>query len=594
MYREVIEHPWSIPDEIKRHINLHSGEDRGRVYRIAPKQGAKRIGEKVELATADTTTLIATLGHANGWHRETAHRLLIERHPKDALPGLGELLVHGTDVAKLHALGVLEELHALSAKQITGALDDKHWAVRERALRLAGQHAANQTLHSSEERAQLAKKIATLADDKVTRVRFELALTLAALLEKRQDSELDVALLKLAEHDYANPWIAPALLSAPPEQIVRTLFDPIKKQTRSSSDRSLLAFQAQLTEMKAAIVPEETRVALIRELTEGAPNTALLRALGDGLKRAGTTLEKADIEKRLGPIFTQAIADLQSNSASESASISAIELLKLAPAATALPAIETCLRESAPASVQSAAINAVAKILPNSAAQRLLSHWKKLHPAAQSAAVAALTDRDNNTLALLNAIKENTVSAQSLSSTQIQGILKSKNAEITNLAKTALAAVLPQSRAEAVTKYAGSLAAKGDAHNGKSQFMQRCQVCHQAAGAGIQVGPDLVTVKTKGRDALLSAILEPNKEVATAYIVYQVETKEGQTLQGFISEDNADALTLKMAGGVTQTIKRSQIKGTSSGGQSLMPEGIETGMSVQEMADLLTFIETLP
>jgi putative heme-binding domain-containing protein len=124
--------------------------------------------------------------------------------------------------------------------------------------------------------------------------------------------------------------------------------------------------------------------------------------------------------------------------------------------------------------------------------------------------------------------------------------------------------------------------------------MQRCQACHPAAGAGIQVGPDLVTVKTKGREALLSAILEPNKEVASAYIVYQVETKEGQTMLGFIAEDNADALTLKMAGGATQTIKRSQIKGTSSSGQSLMPEGIETGMSVQEMADLLTFIETLP
>ena len=59
-------------------------------------------------------------------------------------------------------------------------------------------------------------------------------------------------------------------------------------------------------------------------------------------------------------------------------------------------------------------------------------------------------------------------------------------------------------------------------------------------------------------------------------------------------EDTADAMTLKLAGGATQTIKRSQIKKTSSGGQSLMPEGIETGMSVQEMADLLTFIETLP
>jgi putative heme-binding domain-containing protein len=124
--------------------------------------------------------------------------------------------------------------------------------------------------------------------------------------------------------------------------------------------------------------------------------------------------------------------------------------------------------------------------------------------------------------------------------------------------------------------------------------MQRCQACHRAAGSGIEVGPDLVTVKTKGREALLTAILEPNKEVASAYIVYQVETNDGQSLLGFIAEDTADAMTLRMAGGGTQTIKRSQIKKTSSGGQSLMPEGIETGMSVQEMADLLTFIETLP
>ena len=64
---------------------------------------------------------------------------------------------------------------------MTTALEDKNSAVRERALRIAGQHAANETLHGPKERAQLAQKIATLAEDKVIKVRFELALTLAAL-----------------------------------------------------------------------------------------------------------------------------------------------------------------------------------------------------------------------------------------------------------------------------------------------------------------------------------------------------------------------------------------------------------------------------
>src|SRR6202020_1653833 len=35
VYREVIEHPASLPPEIKRHLCLTSGRDRGRIYRVA-------------------------------------------------------------------------------------------------------------------------------------------------------------------------------------------------------------------------------------------------------------------------------------------------------------------------------------------------------------------------------------------------------------------------------------------------------------------------------------------------------------------------------------------------------------------------------
>jgi putative heme-binding domain-containing protein len=118
--------------------------------------------------------------------------------------------------------------------------------------------------------------------------------------------------------------------------------------------------------------------------------------------------------------------------------------------------------------------------------------------------------------------------------------------------------------------------------------------CHRAQGLGMEVGPDLVTVKTKGREALLAAILDPHKEVASQFIAYTFQTKDGQTLSGLISEDEAESVTLKMMGGAVASLARANIQGSSSAGLSLMPEGLEAGMSVQDMADLLTFIEELP
>jgi putative heme-binding domain-containing protein len=134
---------------------------------------------------------------------------------------------------------------------------------------------------------------------------------------------------------------------------------------------------------------------------------------------------------------------------------------------------------------------------------------------------------------------------------------------------------------------------QGVASKGQIQFTQRCFACHKAKGVGIEVGPDLVTVKTRGREGILTAILEPHKEVAAQYIAYTVQTKDGLTALGIIADDNASSLTLKMMGGIQTTYQRSQLKGTSSSGQSLMPEGIEQGMSPQDMADLLAFIEAL-
>jgi putative heme-binding domain-containing protein len=118
-------------------------------------------------------------------------------------------------------------------------------------------------------------------------------------------------------------------------------------------------------------------------------------------------------------------------------------------------------------------------------------------------------------------------------------------------------------------------------------------VCHKAGGEGIEVGPDLITTKTRGRDSLLAAIIDPHREVAPQYIAYEVNTKDGNGYLGIIARDDATGLGLRVMGGADVAIVRANIRGSSSSGKSLMPEGLEAGMAVQDMADLLAFIEQL-
>ncbi len=77
MHRETIEHPWSIPEGIKRFVDLDSGNNRGRIYRIQPK--GHKLRKVPQLSGASDAELQKLLTHSNDWHQTTARRLLYER-----------------------------------------------------------------------------------------------------------------------------------------------------------------------------------------------------------------------------------------------------------------------------------------------------------------------------------------------------------------------------------------------------------------------------------------------------------------------------------------------------------------------------------
>jgi putative heme-binding domain-containing protein len=220
----------------------------------------------------------------------------------------------------------------------------------------------------------------------------------------------------------------------------------------------------------------------------------------------------------------------------------------------------------------------------------LIENWAHYGAKAKTVALEALLSREDRAVALLEA---KVVKAEEFSASQVQDLIKHKSPKVAAAAKTALASVIPPSREEVTAKFKPAIAAKGDAKKGQVQYMTRCVACHKAGALGLAVGPDLITVKTKGREALLTAILEPHKEVASQFIAYTVNTKDGQTLAGIITNDTASSMTIRMMGGIEKTLQRAEIKGSSSSGQSLMPEGLETGMNVEDMADLISYIESL-
>ena len=179
MQRDVIEHPDYIPDNVRIGLDLRAGDDRGRIYRIAPS--GKQLLRQAP-----------SLNSTNPWSSETAHRQLLEDPPDEFLPP-GEIASPAT---RARLLWVLHGLGRLTDAHIAAALDDPHPGVCENALALASQ------AH--------AWKIRTLAESENPRIRFLAALALGELDHPRKVASLAQLLVRDADL----VWTRRAILTA--------------------------------------------------------------------------------------------------------------------------------------------------------------------------------------------------------------------------------------------------------------------------------------------------------------------------------------------------------------------------------------------
>jgi len=134
---------------------------------------------------------------------------------------------------------------------------------------------------------------------------------------------------------------------------------------------------------------------------------------------------------------------------------------------------------------------------------------------------------------------------------------------------------------------------EGDPVSGKVVFQKLCFACHKAGDVGIDFGPGLSEIGSKlPKIELYLAIVKPNAGVSFDYEGWIVQTNQGGVLAGIVTESDEE-LTIRMVGGVTQKVKKSDVVKREKMKASLMPEGLHLAMSEQELVDLVEYLLSL-
>jgi len=139
------------------------------------------------------------------------------------------------------------------------------------------------------------------------------------------------------------------------------------------------------------------------------------------------------------------------------------------------------------------------------------------------------------------------------------------------------------------------LAKPGDPSIGRRVFFSpsaACGRCHRIEDHGGRLGPDLSTIaRGADREKLMQSILHPSRDIPPQFVSHDLETKDGRTLSGLLTAQSSDGtLTIVTADGKAVRIPGAQIATHTQSRVSMMPEGLDRTMSVQDFRDLMAFL----
>jgi putative membrane-bound dehydrogenase-like protein len=132
---------------------------------------------------------------------------------------------------------------------------------------------------------------------------------------------------------------------------------------------------------------------------------------------------------------------------------------------------------------------------------------------------------------------------------------------------------------------------KGSAEAGEKIFASYCTTCHVAGGKGNNFGPGLSEIGSKlAKEGLYNAILYPDAGISFGYEGFTLKMKDGSEMQGIIASKTENEYEIRLPGGTSQKIKRSDVVSQTELSGSLMPQ---FPMTQTEIVDLVEYLSNL-
>ena len=606
MYREVIEHPWSIPDDIHSAVDLLRGRDKGRLFRLAPKSFKTRATPK--MSASSTAELVALLDHPNAWHRETAQRLLFERQDKAAIAPLtklaGEAKTPQGKICAMWSVGTLTKESSALQTVLDATAADRDVQVRANAARFACEWQDLSPASLDALKRRLSSDTTPVQPDLLAKLSPEdmnqapVAFWMALYSGNLDNKNALRRVAGLQWHHGNDVWMRPALLSYRDSPTANGYLLGIlvgRMQKEGSAAHPLLAELAR--RMGIPLSPAEGMVWTQEMMSMGMPDVLkqqILENLLRGMKSRGTSTKEVITQTAIAQACRQwsdkALQVLDSNDA-----------VRVTDALSTLAAFETeeifikrlqpFLLPSHTPEVQLAALEALGACREPAVADMLIEAWSKVTPILRDKAASLLLSRTDRIAKLLDAIEAKKILPSQLSAATKATLGRQKTPALAERIAKLIGDGGSSNRKEVITRYEPVLSMTGDSTRGAKIYETLCMVCHRHLDRGNDVGPNLGTIKAWTAEQILTNVLDPNREVSPNFALYIVETNDGRTLSGLITSETAGNLTLKRADGGTDTVLRSEIKSLTSPGISLMPEGLEAAITPQQMADLIAYLK---
>jgi putative heme-binding domain-containing protein len=132
-----------------------------------------------------------------------------------------------------------------------------------------------------------------------------------------------------------------------------------------------------------------------------------------------------------------------------------------------------------------------------------------------------------------------------------------------------------------------------DVAKGKAVFTTRCATCHKWGNEGSTIGPDLTTIGKKfNNPELLDAIINPSAAIVFGYEPWLVNTKDGQSIYGFLLSENKKSIVVKDIAGQKHNIDIAKITSRKKEERSLMPDPVSNGLNEKDLADVVGFLKS--